>query len=100
MRRSSHHWYNKFRAILEEIGLSVTLNDPCLFSGTVLCDGTPPTSRGGTERAKVYVGMYVDDFVFYSSDADKEQHFHDALPSRITVDFMDVADYFLGTAFT
>ena len=44
--------------------------------------------------------MYVDDFVFYSSDPAEEELFKQELAKRIKVDFMGDVDYFLGTAFT
>ena len=33
LRQSPHHWYNKINAILISIGLTPSLEDPCLYSG-------------------------------------------------------------------
>jgi hypothetical protein len=46
------------------------------------------------------VGIYVDDFVFYSSDPQAERQFQEELKKKVVVDFMGDVDYFLGTAFT
>jgi len=123
LRRSPRHWYQKFTNILREMGLRPTPNDPCLFEGVVSPVATPQPQHDapspGTphrspapatdpdspqasppDRAKVYVGMYVDDFVFYSTDDAEEARFKKELAARITVDFMGDVDYFLGTAFT
>ncbi len=45
------------------------------------------------------MGVYVDDFVFYSTDPAEEELFQTELAKYITVDFMGDVDYFLGTAF-
>ena len=44
--------------------------------------------------------MYVDDFIFYSTDPEEEQRFKEELAKHIKVDFMGDVDYLLGTAFT
>jgi len=44
--------------------------------------------------------MYVDDFIFYSTDPEEERRFETELAKHIKVDFMGGVDYFLGTAFT
>ena len=87
-------WYDMFTAILRDMGLTPSRHDPCLYSGKVSIPGQPPSSP------ELYVGIYVDDFVFYSTDPATEQLFRDAMARRITVDFMGEVDYFLGTAFT
>jgi hypothetical protein len=48
------------------------------------------------------VGLYVDDFVFFSEDPAQEDLFKRALAaaSNAPIDFMGTVDYFLGTAFT
>jgi hypothetical protein len=76
------------------MGLTQSVHDPCLFSGNLLSDSSP------TSRSKVHVGIYVDDFVFYSEDPAIEQRFQEDLKKKVVVDFMGDVDYFLGTAFT
>jgi hypothetical protein len=99
LRRSPHHWYNMFVAALKDIGLKPSLHDPCLFSGVVR-QNTTTTSSHSSQLAPIHVGIYVDDFVFYSTDPLQEQRFMDALKQRVVVDFMGPVDWFLGTAFT
>jgi hypothetical protein len=36
LRRSPRHWYDKINAILISIGLTPSLEDPCLYSGFVI----------------------------------------------------------------
>eukprot|EP00804_Cyclotella_cryptica_P002399 CCRYP_004096-RA/>CCRYP_004096-RA protein AED:0.22 eAED:0.22 QI:0/0/0/1/0/0/3/0/917 len=107
LRRSPHHWYNMFVQALKDIGLKPSLHDPCLFSGIVNpqqhhstshSPSPPPPSH--TTTAPIHVGIYVDDFVFYSTDPIQEQRFMEALKQRVVVDFMGPVDWFLGTAFT
>lgn len=119
LRRSPHHWYNMFTAALKDIGLKPSLHDPCLFSGIVNPSKPSPTENSPTisptvlpsesssssnshssDTAAVHVGIYVDDFVFYSTDPLQETRFMEALKQRVVVDFMGPVDYFLGTAFT
>ena len=93
------------------MGLTASAHDPCLLDGVVDPQDDPvdPTSvatdlsKAPTEAAQrqpVYVGIYVDDFVFYSVDPEEKKKFKQELEKRFVVEFMDDADYFLGTAFT
>jgi hypothetical protein len=99
LRRSPHHWYNMFTAALRDIGLTASKHDPCLFSGVVNAEDNTDSLPSST-RARVHVGIYVDDFVFYSTDPLEEERFKAALKKRVVVDFMGDVDWFLGTAFT
>ena len=94
LRRSPRHWYTMFTNILKDMNLKPSSHDPCLFSGII--DNTDPKST----RQEIHVGAYVDDFVFYSTDPAEEEKFKTALESKLKIDFMGDADYFLGTAFT
>ena len=96
LRSSPHHWYNMFCAALKDLGLEQSIHDPCLFSGNLTSDPNP------SDYSKVHVGIYVDDFVFFSSDSDPaiEQAFQEQLKQKVVVDFMGDVDWFLGTAFT
>ena len=44
--------------------------------------------------------MYVDDFIFYSTDPEEERKFKEELAKHMNVDFMGDVDYFLGTSCT
>jgi len=122
LRRSPRHWFNRIASILQEIGLVQSPHDPCIFSGiidpsasafatTPNADGTItvtiPSATGISEstitlpstRRMIHVGIYVDDFVFYSTSDEEEELFRQSLQSKVTVDFMGDVDYFLGSAF-
>ena len=124
LRRSPHHWYNMFTAILKKIGLTASRPDPCLYTGVVndssAAESPPATSdnddeplvtfhtrdpksrapKSSTTRKELSIGIYVDDFVYYSNDPAEEKIFEQELAKHLKVDFMGVVDYFLGTAFT
>ena len=76
------------------MGLSASLHDPCLYSGHV------NTSSGTTFTHPLHIGLYVDDFVFYTKDKTHEAAFKSELSKHIAVDWMGDVDFFLGTAFT
>jgi hypothetical protein len=94
LRRSPHHWYNMFCAALKKMGLQQLVHDPCLFSGNLTSDPNP------TATSEIHVGIYVDDFVYFSMDSAAEKLFEAELKKHVVVDFMGEVDYFLGTAFT
>jgi hypothetical protein len=94
LRRSPHHWYNMFFAALKKMGLQQSVHDPCLFSGNLTSDPNP------TAASEIHVGIYVDDFVYFSMDSAAEKLFEAELKKHVVVDFMGEVDYFLGTAFT
>eukprot|EP00804_Cyclotella_cryptica_P030371 CCRYP_011900-RA/>CCRYP_011900-RA protein AED:0.20 eAED:-0.11 QI:0/0/0/1/1/1/3/0/1923 len=113
LRRSPHHWFHKITSILKDMGLRPSPHDPCLYTGVLHDDAATssrppsPTSVLGisppvslSKRQPVHVGLYVDDFVFYSACDEEQQRFQRILASKIKVDFMGDVDYFLGTAFT
>ena len=72
-------------------------HDPCLFTGiiNVPASSLPPS----TIRDPIHIGLYVDDFVFFSESSAEEKRFESLLSERIKVDFMGEAEFFLGQAF-
>ena len=99
LRRSPHHWYNMITDILKNIGLTPSPHDPCLYSG-VITSPQAPSELPPSSRKPVHVGIYVDDFVFFSEDPAEEENFKKALSScTVPIDWMGTVDYFLGTAF-
>ena len=93
--------------ILQKMGLAPSIHDACLYSGVVKLDSNQPSSSPEiptadtpSNREKIHVGMYVDDFIFYSTDPEEEKRFQQELAKHIKLDFMEGVDYFLGTAFT
>jgi hypothetical protein len=85
LRRSPYHWYQNIRKILEDMGLSISPHDPCIFYGK-LADHLPP----------IYIGLYVDDFKYFSTSDETEKLFEQRLGSKCIVDFMGEVSWFLG----
>jgi len=68
--------------MLQKMGLVPSVHGPCLYSGVVKLDSNQtssspeiPTADTPSNREKIHVGMYVDDFIFYSTDPEEEQRF-------------------------
>jgi len=96
LRRSPKHWYDKIRKILNKLGLQQNAYDPCLFSGNIV-DPSDPADSPST--SPLSLGLYVDDFVFFSEDPAVEAKFQRLLQAEATVDFMGTVEWFLGTHF-
>ena len=83
---------------LKDMGLVASPHNPCIFTGILHDpDGTIPST---TPRVKINIGLYVDDFGFYSISLVEEDLFQTEFQKSLQVDFMGDVDYFLGTAFT
>ncbi|KAL7479380.1 hypothetical protein ACHAW6_005112 [Cyclotella cf. meneghiniana] len=85
LRRSPHHWYNMFTNIFSELGLIASPQNLCIYTGVInpWSNYDPTTS----DRKLLHIGIYVDDFVYFSEDPAEEKLFQEALASRIKVDF-------------
>ena len=89
MKRSPRHWYDKAHSILTAIGLVRSPNSPCVYAGEIL-PGHPP----------IYLGLYVDDFIFFSKSQAVEDHFQKEFAKHVTkVTYSSQVDYFLGIKF-
>jgi hypothetical protein len=64
-------------------------NSPCLFIGTII-EGEPP----------IYVGIHVDDIMYFSASDAVECKFESLLSTIGNVDFMGQVSHFLGIEFT
>ena len=64
--QSPHHWYNMIKGILLKMGLKASTHDPFFLYGII----DKPTSHKNIPKyhSQLHVGLYVEDFVFYSSD--------------------------------
>ena len=82
--RSSLHWYKNISTFFKSIGLENSQNNPCVFTGKLL-DNKPP----------IYIGLYVDDFCFFSESDEVENEFKNLLNTKYTVSFDDQLDWFL-----
>ena len=89
LRRSPLHWFQNISAFFNSIGLQSHPNSPCVFAGTILKDHPP-----------LYVGLYVDDFAYFSTSSKVEEHFKTLLNQKYTVSYDDCLEWFLGMKFT
>jgi hypothetical protein len=62
---------------------------PCIFYGTLI-QGQQP----------IYLGLYVDDFFYFSQSQDVEKKFEKDFGSKIDMEFNGPVSYFLGIKFT
>jgi hypothetical protein len=89
LKRAPKLWFEMLSNHLKSMGLTCSDTSPCLFTG-VLLPGHPP----------IYVGIYVDDIIYFSSSNAVEQQFEASLSTIGTVDFMGQVSLFLGTEFS
>jgi hypothetical protein len=94
--RSPRHWYNKIKGILNSLGLKDNASDPCLFTGNLV---DPSNLVGEPSTAHLTLGIYIDNFVYFSEDPQVERRFEQLLADLVMVDFMGTVDWFLGTHF-
>ena len=47
----------------------------------------------------MYLGLYVDDFVYFSEDPQTEKNFEQQLEKLVNVEFMGQVTHFLGIKF-
>ena len=64
-------------------------NAPCIFHGELIPNKPP-----------IYVGIYVDDFMYFSTDSAVEKEFETTLSRYTDVEFMGDVSHFLGMKFT
>lgn len=89
LRRAPKLWFEKLSTHLKSMGLKSSSNSPCLFVGTLI-DGEPP----------IYIGIYVDDIIYFSASDAVECRFEKQLSSLGSIDFMGQVTHFLGIVFT
>jgi hypothetical protein len=89
LKRAPKLWYEKLSSHLKSMGLKNSTTSPCLFFGTLL-DG----------KAPIYVGIYVNDIIYFSPSEEVEREFECCLSSIGEVDFMGQVSHFLGIEFT
>ena len=89
LKQSPRHWFNKAKTILEKIGLKQSPHSPCIFSDQILPNKPP-----------LYLGLYVDDFIFFSQDLTVEKAFMQQFSSNVSCTFTKEINYFLGIKFT
>ena len=88
LRRSPKHWFDKATTILTDIGLTPCPKYPCIFHGKLLPNKSP-----------LYLGIYVDDIIYFSADDSVEKEFETRLQSKVNTDFMGKVSHYLGIRF-
>ena len=89
LKRSPRHWYETCRKTLIALGLKPCPNAPCIFTGHLI-PGEPP----------LYLGLFVDDFIYFSSSPKVESKFEHLFSQKYTVEFNSKVKHFLGIKFT
>ena len=89
LKHSPCHWYNTCRKALASLGLFLCPNAPCIFSGIII-EGEPP----------LYLGLFVDDFIYFSDSDSVEAAFKTGFASHFTADYQGNITHFLGIKFT
>ena len=88
LKRSPRHFYDLAKKTLLDIGFTVHPTSPCLFIGH-LVDGHPP----------IYLGLYVDDFIYFSESRTVEIQFEQEFGAKLDTDFNGPIQWFLGIKF-
>ena len=83
------HWYDIINAIPCLIGLTPSIEDPCLYTGFVHDPSNPSSVM---LSATLSLGMYVDDFVYFSKDPAVEPLFCCLLAKQCKVEFMGIVE--------
>ena len=97
LRQSPKHWYDKIDGILRSMGLQKNIYDPCLYTGFIK-DLEDPSNTA--TLIPMTLGLYVNDFVIFSTCDAVEEKFQEILSRLITVDFMGIVEWFLGDHFS
>ena len=85
---SSLHPWSFAQKLLLEIGFVQHPNSPCLFIGHLLPNGPP-----------IYLGLYIDDFIYFSKSKKVEEKFETEFTQKIDIDWNGQIDYFFGIKF-
>jgi hypothetical protein len=88
LKRAPKLWFEKLSSHLTAMGLKTCANSPCLFFGSLI-EGEAP----------IYVGIYVDDIIYFSPNDQVEREFEKRLSSLGEIDFMGQVTHFLGIEF-
>jgi len=88
LKRAPKLWFDKLSSHLKGMGLKSSPNPPCLFIGTLI-EGDAP----------IYVGIYVDDIIYFSPSEKVEKEFERLLSTIGESDFMGQVSHFLGIEF-
>ena len=88
LKRSPRHFYDLACKLLLQIGMKKHPSSPCLFIGHLIPNEPP-----------LYLGLYVDDFIYFSESKQVEKLFEKRFDKVIDIDWNGEIDYFLGVSF-
>ncbi len=71
-------------------------SNPCMFTGRII---DPSNPAADIPTVPLTIGLYVDDFIYFTEDPAVERRFKQLLSGLVTVNFMGTVDWFLGTHF-
>ena len=99
--RSPRHWHKLVNSILVDMGLTPSVHGPCLYQGVPSsADDCDPTGVDSfPSDSPLHLGLYVDDFVYFSDDLEVERRFERFRAAKLKVEFMGTVNWFLGTHF-
>lgn len=85
LKRSPRHWFELASKLFRELGLEQCPNAPCLFTGHI-----------DNSRSRIYVGLYVDDFIYFGDSDEVENKFRERMAKSTLVTFENDPTLFLG----
>jgi hypothetical protein len=88
LKRAPKLWFNTLCKHLHNMGLRNSTSSPCLLIGNLIKGGPP-----------IYIGIYVDDIIYFSSSDEVEKKFEELLGNVVQADFMGQVSHFLGIEF-
>ena len=91
------HLYEKIDSILHSNGLVPNIHKPCFYTG---CMWDPLHMSASHASIPLSIGLYVDDFVYFSEDPAVETLFKLHLQERVKVNFIGLVEWFLGIDFS
>ncbi len=86
----------KIKSVLNQLGLHQNAYNPCLFTGYIIDPSNPADTPSSFPLT---LGLYVDDFVYFSEDSAVKAKFQRLLKDLISVDFMGTVEWIFGTYF-
>ena len=75
--------------ILKQIGLTQLAHSPCILYGTII-----------PQKPPIYLGLYVDDIIYFSSNSEVEKCFKTKFLEEIPWEFQGAVDHFLEIKLT
>jgi len=88
LKRAPRIWFDTLCHHLHSLGLRQMAPNSCLFVGNLI-EGGPP----------IYIGIYVDDIIYFSTCDNVEKKFEESLGNLVSVDLMGQVSHFLGIEF-